>query len=152
MTKELSHADFLRSILRRFNSVHYARIQAIADELDAHDATTIVLKGLLQSTEQENQRLRHDLERSMTNHVADLNSRTAEPLSVGASVTYAPRHASQLPRDGWTVDRLPPEPTYVIRHPEGSVIAVSAGEIQAAQKSTAEVCPHCGPDGPLGNL
>jgi hypothetical protein len=48
---------------------------------------------------------------------------------LGDPVTYAPRYPSQLPLEGWTVERLPPEPVYVIKHPEGSVIVVAAGEI-----------------------
>ena len=64
----------------------------------------------------------------------------AQPLGLGDPVTYAPRYPSKLPLEGWTVERLPPEPVYVIRHPEGSVIAVAAGEIsRSAAKSE---CAH----------
>lgn len=49
---------------------------------------------------------------------------------VGNEVTYSPIYASTLPRDGWTIDRLPPDPVYVIRHPNGSVIAAAKAELQ----------------------
>lgn len=54
---------------------------------------------------------------------------TPKPLGIGDPVTYAPSFASQLPCDGWTIDRLPTEPTYIITHPGGSAIAVAASEI-----------------------
>lgn len=56
-----------------------------------------------------------------------------QPLGLGDPVTYAPRYPSQLPREGWTVECLPPEPVYVIRHPTGSVIAVSEREVHAVK-------------------
>jgi hypothetical protein len=51
-------------------------------------------------------------------------------LAVGTEVTYSPTYASNLPRDGWKIDCLPPESVYVIRHPNGSVIAAAKGELQ----------------------
>jgi hypothetical protein len=54
---------------------------------------------------------------------------TPKPLAVGDPVTYAPSFASQLPRDGWTIDRLPTVPIYIIKHPGGASIAVAASEI-----------------------
>ena len=51
-------------------------------------------------------------------------------LAVGTEVTYSPTYASNLPREGWAIDRLPPDPVFVIRHPNGSVIAAAKGELQ----------------------
>lgn len=59
----------------------------------------------------------------------DYDEPTLKPLAVGDPVTYAPSFASQLPPDGWTIDRLPTVPIYIIKHPGGASIAVAASEI-----------------------
>lgn len=53
-------------------------------------------------------------------------------LAFGDEVTYAPLYDSKLPREGWKVEVLP-KLTYVIKHPNGSLIAVDAGEINAVE-------------------
>ena len=53
-------------------------------------------------------------------------------LAKGDEVTYTPLYDSKLPREGWKVEVLP-KLTYVIKHPNGSVIAVDAAEIGAVE-------------------
>lgn len=77
-------------------------------------------------------------------------------LAFGDEVTYAPLYGSKLPREGWKVEVLP-KLTYVIKHPNGSLIAVDAGEINAVEPTgerrtftmkeafglaTTAECPH----------
>lgn len=53
-------------------------------------------------------------------------------LARGDEVTYTPLYGSKLPREGWKVEVLP-KLTYVIKHPNGSLIAVDAAEITAVE-------------------
>lgn len=70
---------------------------------------------------------------------------TARALSLGDEVTYTPTYGgTKLPRDGWTVEVLP-KLTYVIKHPNGSVIAVDAAEIHAVEPPTPRGCPAHSP-------
>lgn len=56
---------------------------------------------------------------------------------LGDEVTYTPTYGGTgLPREGWKVEVLP-RPTYVIKHPSGTVIAVLAEEIRAEKSSTS---------------
>jgi hypothetical protein len=56
-------------------------------------------------------------------------------LAFGDEVTYTPAYGgTRLPREGWKVEVLP-KLTYVIKHPNGSLIAVDAGEINAVEPS-----------------
>jgi hypothetical protein len=55
-------------------------------------------------------------------------------LAKGDEVTYTPLYDSKLPREGWKVEVLP-KLTYVIKHPNGSLIAVDAAEITAVEPS-----------------
>lgn len=53
-------------------------------------------------------------------------------LAKGDRVIYTPLYDSKLPREDWTVEELP-KLTYVINHPNGSVIVVDAAEIVAVE-------------------
>ncbi len=61
------------------------------------------------------------------------------PLAEGDEVTYTPLYDSKLPREGWKVEVLP-KLTYVIRHPNGSVIVADAAEISAVEPTPRQGC------------
>lgn len=63
-------------------------------------------------------------------------------LALGDEVTYTPLYDSKLPREGWQIEVLP-KLTYVIKHPNGSIIAVDAGELNAVEPTVS----HMGPSG-----